>query len=241
MTWTRRLVLQSAASAPLLATARPAAAATAHYPMACDPALLVALRDAAEAFRAQTDIFIHMLPTAPALLVPQLTHEIQNDIVMARSDIMTAVDAVGLYVPGAPRPRFRDRLVVAALAGASPDAWMAGPIAVTDKTPGRDRDDVAILTGLGLAEAKRQGALDSGEVAYLVTTGAARAGLMLMSDVRANPTLAVAREAPVADSTVFIAATTRAPRRPQPEAFVAFLASSAGAAILARHGLEALT
>ena len=238
MNVSRRLVLTSAATEPLLAAALPVRAETAHYPMACDPALVPALREAAEVFRGRTDIFVHMLPTAPALVVPQMTHQIQNDIVMSRADILDAVDAVGYAVPGAPRPRFRNRLVLAALS-TTPD----GPfttIGITDKSPDTLRDDVAIVAGLGFPTAKTIGGIDTGEVAFLVTHGVVQAGLVLMSDVASDPRLRVVRDVPesVAASPIYIACTTRVPRRPQPESFVAFLANGDGTGILTRHGLE---
>lgn len=239
MALSRRIFLGAAAALPALGAA-PARAEAAHYPMACDPALVAALRAASEVFRAKSDIFVHVLPTSPALLVPQMTHEIQNDIVMARADIVEAVDAAGFAVPGAPRPRFRDRLVVATRADAGADALKTGPFALVDPTPNSNRDDRAILAAMGLTIAHPIGALDSGAVAFLVASGAASAGLMLKSDVAQNPALKVAREVPegAAAPVVFIASTTRVPRRPEPESFVAFLAGAEGAAILSRHGLE---
>ncbi len=244
MAWSRRLLLGVAASLPTLAAAAPARAATAHYPMACDPALVPALRQAAEVFLGKTDIFVHMLPTSPALLVPQLTHQIQNDIVMARDDIAAGVAAAGYPTPpGAPSPRFRNRLVLATRVDAPASAIKSGPFAITDKTPDQDRDDGAILVAMGLNVAHPVGAIDTGGVAFLVSTGAAGAGLMLMSDVRQDPSLKVAMEVPdsAAPPVIYIASTTRTPRRPDPEAFVAFLAAPEGAAILARHGLELMS
>lgn len=243
----RRLALRSVlalgAAAPILAAAAPRAhAATAHYPMACDPTLLTALRSASDMFRSRTDILVHVLPTSPALLVPQMTHQIQNDIIMAREDIAAAVVAAGYAAPGAPRPRFRSRLVLATRADAPSDAIRTGPFAVTDPTPDTPRDDIAILDAMGIRAAHTMGAVDSGGVAFLVESGAAMAGLMLMSDVRANPALKPVIPAP--DSVpplVFVAALTRAPVRPQPEAFVTYLASNEGAAILARFGVEKIT
>lgn len=232
--------MAAAAGLPLLATTT-ARAETAHYPMACDPALQAALQEAAELFRQTHDIVIHVLPTAPALQVPQMTHQIQNDIVMARADVVAGVDAAGYAVPGGPRARFRDRLVLAVRRDAAADAATAGPFAITDPSHGRPRDDAGILSAMGVTVGQSIGGIDSGAVAFLVAHGFARAGLMLMSDVRAHSGLKVARLAPDADAEIFIASTTRAPRRPQPEAFISFLASGEGGAILVRHGLENIT
>ena len=242
--WSRRTLLAAPAlAAPAFAAAAiPAAAAeTTHYPMACDPSLVAAVREAAALFRRRTGIAIHALPTGPALMVPQMTHQIQNDIVMSRADIVDAVGAAGFAVPGAPRPRFAVKLVLAIPADAPPTALDAaiaqGIFAITDATPGHDRDDVAILAAMGYAPARLLGGLDSGEVGAMVASGQAGAGLMLLSDVRANPGLRVAHEA-ATPPIAYLAATTRTPRRPVPEAFLVFLSEGDGAPILAHHGVE---
>lgn len=240
MAWSRRLILASAALLPAIGASSPGLAATAHYPMACDPALTTALRAASDAYQHQTDIFIHILPTSPSLQVPQMTHQIQNDIVMARADIVAGVDAAGYAVPGAPRQMFRGRMVLATRTDAPAEAIRTGPFAVIDQTSDNERDDTTILAAMGLHVAHPVGAIDSGGVAFLVASGAAGAGLMLLSDVRQNAALKVVMEVPESAAPVitYIVSTTRAPRRPEPEGFVTFLGSPKGTAIMFRHGLE---
>ena len=191
-------------------------------------------------FRGQTDIFVHMLPTSPGLLVPQLTHGTQNDIVMARQDIVAAVDAAGFVAPGALRPAFRGRLVLATRMDARDDVTRTGPFALTDPSPGAGRDDAAILAAMGLRVAHALGAVDSGGVAYLVATGAAGAGLMLLADVRQDVRLKVAIEVPetAAAPIIYVASATRAPLRAQPGRFLEFLGGDEGVAIMKRHGWE---
>jgi hypothetical protein len=238
----RRSLFQAAIALPILATSGQARAEVelVDYPMAADPAVVAALRAAAAAYRMQSEVFVHVLPTAPALLVPQMTHQIQNDIVMARSDIIADLDAAGYFVEAAPRPRFADRLLVAGRKGGGE---LAGPIAFTDPSPGRPRDEVAILAALGLGGFRHIGAIDGLDAAAMVARGEAGAALIRASELAATPGLVALREVPVeiAAADIFIATVTRTPIRPRPEGFVAFLASPAGSAILARHGLERLT
>jgi hypothetical protein len=242
MALSRRTWFQAAASLPLLAIAARARAEevddTTDYPMDADPATVAALDAAAAAHRGVTGIIVHVLPTAPALLVPQMTHQIQNDIVMARQDVIADLDRAGYFVEGTPRPRFADRLVLAGLN----EAGLARSIAFTDITAGRPRDEAAVLDALGLGNVPRVGCIDSLDAAAMAVSGAAGAALVRTSDLAANPGLKKLRDVPddVAAPDIFIATVTRSPRRPKPEAFVAFLASPRGSAILARFGLEKL-
>ena len=68
----RRSLFQAAIALPILATSGQARAEVelVDYPMAADPAVVAALRAAAAAYRMQSEVFVHVLPTAPALLVP---------------------------------------------------------------------------------------------------------------------------------------------------------------------------
>ena len=241
----RSLFGRSVASLPVIVASLATAAAparaeevddTTDYPMAADPALVPALRAAAAAYRGQSGITIHILPTAPALLVPQMTHQIQNDIVMAREDIVAELDRACCFVDGTPRPHFANRYVLAA----RDEAGLKGSIAFTDISIGRPRDETQILAALGLGGARRIGCLDSLDAAAMAASGAAGAALCRASDVAANPELKVQRVLPndIAAPDIHIATVTRAPRRPRPEGFVSFLAAPAGQAIMARFGLE---
>ncbi len=238
----RSLFHAAAISLPAMAVSVAAHAEEAvdntDYPMAADPSLVLALREASSAYKAQTNIVIHILPTAPALLVPQMTHEIQNDIVMARTDIVAELDHACCFVEGTPRPRFANRYVLAA----RDEAGLKGTIAYTDLSGGRPRDEIAILASLGLGEAKHIGCLDSLDAAAMAASGAAGAALCRTSDLAAHPELKITRVLTdaMAAPDIFIATVTRSPRRPRPEGFVAFLASASGTAIMARHGLEKL-
>ncbi len=240
MSLSRRSLFHAAALLPIAAAPMLARAEevddTTDYPMAADPALMAALTTAAAAYREQTGIFVHVLPTAPALLVPQMTHQIQNDIVMARSDVIADLDQAGYFVEGTPRPRFANPYVLAARDGRG----IVGPLAFTDITAGHPRDEAAILTAMALGDMPRIGTIDGMDAAAMVASGAAGAALIRMSELAATPGLIKLRDVPssIAAPDIFIATVTRTPRRPKPEGFVAFLTSPAGLAIMARNGLE---
>jgi molybdate transport system substrate-binding protein len=87
------------------------------------------------------------------------------------------------------------------------------------------------------------GALNTSEVASLLLSGTAQAGLLHMTDVRAHPGLAVIRPVPpeIQPPPVYAAAVTRLASRPDPQAFVAFLATPEASALLTEAGLELQT
>jgi ABC-type molybdate transport system substrate-binding protein len=77
-------------------------------------------------------------------------------------------------------------------------------------------------------------------LAALALTTAARAGLLHMTDLRADPERRIHSE--VADAVeppfVYAAVVTTLARRPGPAAFVDFLMAAQGSVLLAAHGLE---
>ncbi len=216
-----------------------AQAAEAHYPLHCDPELAAALRAAALAFLAKSDIRVHVLPTSDGLLVPQVAHAAQSDIVMSRPATIVGLAAIGHDSTEAPHPRFRGRVVLACLAATTDAQARGGPIAAPDPRPNACFDSASVLAAIGLGGVHREGTVDTAEAAFMAATGAVPAGLMFLSDARADARLRVVAEAPAGSADIqYVATTTQVPRRPQPEAFVRFLASPEGVAILARYGLE---
>jgi hypothetical protein len=233
------MLVGTAAATPLLVAGGTALAAIAHYPLHCDPELWPALNRAALVFLDRTGIRVYLLPTSDGLMAPQIAHVVQSDIVMTSPETLLALAAIGHDVADAPHPKFTGRLVLAALAATSDEDARGGPIAAPDPVPGTRFNSAMVLGGMGLSRAQVQGTIDTGEAAAIGAAGGARAGLMTMMDVKATPGLRVVAASNL-PALVYVATTTQSPRRPQPEAFVTFLASPDGAAILAAFGLEAV-
>jgi molybdate transport system substrate-binding protein len=227
---------------PLLALAgaiAPARADTVDLAVNCDTTLAPALRQAAAAYKARTGIRVFVFATGPGLILPQLVRGIQNDVVVTQTTILDQAVRAGV-VASAVRAQWRNLLVIAGVRGvATVDRTFAAP----DPTPASDIDGPALLARLGLTPSRILGAVDTDEVAFLLTTGAAQAGLLHMTDVRANERLAVIRPVPAEAQPplLYAASVTRLARRPNPEEFVAFLAMPEGGAILAAAGLETPT
>ncbi|MGY2051113.1 substrate-binding domain-containing protein [Methylobacterium sp. JK268] len=235
----RRLLL----SLPLLslAAAKPqesgGAITTTDLVLNCDTALGPVLTRAAEVFRAATGVQVRIFPTSPGLLVPQLVRKVQNDLLVTQEAVMAQAQAAGLIAGAAAGP-WRNRLVLAARRGAG--AAPGGRIAVSDPTPAADMDGPAILRAMGLGERTTIGVLDTDEVLFLLARGEAEAGLLHASDLAGRSDLEVVRRVPdeAAPPLAYRAAVTTLARRPAPGAFVDFLVSEKGRAILAAQGLE---
>jgi molybdate transport system substrate-binding protein len=240
MTLNRRGLLLTAPALPLAVLATPARAETTDLILNCDPALAPAMLQAAQRFSKTNGVLVNIFPTPPGLILPQIARHIQNDMVMTRSSAIAEAIGAATIAGDAPRGgQWRNRLVIARRAGAT-DAVVTGRIAVADATPGSDMDGPTILARLGLQHGRVMGVIDTDEVAYLLLRGEVDAGLLHMTDIRANPGLEVAAMVPdaAAPPILYSIAVTKLSRRPHPEAFIASLMSPDGAAVLRAAGLE---
>jgi hypothetical protein len=226
------------AGAPTLVLASVVArAAGGDLAVTCDTTLAPALRKVAEAYKARFGGYVFIFATGPGLILPQLVRDIQNDIIVTQTAILEQAAQAGVI--GVPvRAQWRNPFVIAGRAGA---AATDGAFAVTDPSPASDIDGPALLARLALKPARTLGAVDTDEVAFLLTTGTAQAGLLHLTDVRADERLAVIRPVPpeVQGPLLYAASVTKLSGRPNPERFVAFLAAGEANAILTAAGLEA--
>jgi molybdate transport system substrate-binding protein len=226
---------------PLLALAAATASAradTVDLAVTCDTTLAPALRKVAAAYKARAGVRVFVFATGPGLILPQLVREIQNDIVITQTTILDQAVQAGV-VASAVRAQWRNPLVIAGIAGAAPnDATFAAP----DPSPASDIDGPALLARLHINAKRTLGAVDTDEVAFLLTTGAAQTGLLHMTDVRTDERLAVIRQVPAEAQPplLYAASVTRLAGRSNPEGFVAFLGAQEATTILTAAGLETL-
>ena len=240
--WRRRLfvVAPAAFAAAALPSRISAGAATTDLAVTCDAAAGPAVIAAAQAYRGKAGVRVRVFPTAPGLVRPQIQREIQNDIVVAQIATIEQAEKQGLVAPGAPTGPWRNRLVTAA---AKAPTGPEGSFAVPDQSPASEIDGIAILHRLGVSPAKVIGVIDTGAVAWTLTNGAARQGLLHQTEVAADDRLRTI--APVPDDAwppiLYQAVITKLARRGDPAAFLAFLASQEGQAVLQAAGLETAT
>jgi molybdate transport system substrate-binding protein len=233
----RRSLLAGFPAVALTVGAASARAATAGLAVTCDTTLAPALRELGAAYRARSGVPVFVFPTGPGLILPQLLRDIQNDIVVTQVAILDQATQAGVIAP-TPRGRtWHNPLVVAGVRGTSATDRT---FAVCDPSPASDIDGAALLARLGLQPARVLGAVDTDEVAFLLTTGAAEAGLLHVTDVRADQRLAVIRPVPadISAPIVYAASVTRLARRPDPQGFIAFLGTPEADRLLRQSGLE---
>ena len=115
-----------------------------------------------------------------------------------------------------------------------------GRIAASDPTPASDMDGPSIVKGLDLGQSAVLGVIDTDEVVFLLLRGDVEAGLLHTTDVRSNADLEVVSVVPdgAAPPVVYTIAVTKLARRPDPQAFAAFLVSPEGTALMREQGLE---
>ena len=240
MTAPRKIARRSLPLLALAAAMRPAAADTIDLSLACDTAFAPALRKVGAAYTAKTAARVFVFATGPGLILPQLERDTQNAIVATQIEILHQLQQARIIATVPTAPRWRNPLVIAGLTATAPlDQTFAAP----DPTPAFALDGPALVTKLGLKPAHLIGALNTGEVASLLQSGAAQAGLLHMTDVRAHPGLAVIRPVPpeIQPPPVYAAAVLGLASRPNPQAFVAFLATPEASALLTEAGLELQT
>jgi ABC-type molybdate transport system substrate-binding protein len=214
----------------------PARAEGAGLVVSCDTTLAPVLRAVGSAYRARSGVRVFVFPTGPGLILPQLVRDIQNDIVVTQVATLEQAAQAGVVASVAMGRTWRNALVIAGARGASATDRT---FAASDPSPASDIDGPALLARLGLRPARVLGAVDTDEVAYLLITGAAQAGLLHRTDVR-DRRLQVIRQVPndIHPPVVYGASVTRLARRPHPEGFIAFLATSEASALLTEGGLE---
>ena len=240
MAVTRRRFNQALLSVPVLAIGGEAEAATTDIVLSCDTTLGPPMRAAAALYRQQMGVQVRVFPTGPGLILPQLVHGIQNDVVFTQRSVGIDAMQAGLIGAGALQGGWHNRLVIAAPQGAG-SAATRGRIAVSDPTPAADMDGPAIIRALSLEQTAIRGVIDTDEVAFLLARGEADAGLLHMTDIHASAGLEVVQMVPdsVAPPIDYTVAVTTLSRRPNPQAFVDFLLSPPGRAALEAQGLEA--
>jgi molybdate transport system substrate-binding protein len=232
----RRIMLTASALIPL-AMASEAKADTTDLAVICDLTLGAPLRSAGTAFRASAGVRIHVFPTAPGLIVPQLAREVQIDIVVAQSEVLDQAMQSGLLTTGPRSATWSNALVVAEMMDGSgaPDA---GKFAVSELPVASGIDGTAVVARLGIDPARVVSAIDTTEVAFLLTTGSARTGVLRLTDVRADPRLRVVRTIADQPRALCTAVITKGARRPNPAAFISFLGTEPARRLLATAGLE---
>jgi molybdate transport system substrate-binding protein len=213
---------------------------TTDLAVTCDDAAAPAVHAAGKAYRARTGVRIRVFPTPPGLLLPQLERQIQNDIIVTAIGTIEQAEKQNLIQPGGRAGPWRNRLVTASARQA---AGPNGSFVVPDPSPGSDIDGPAILQRLGPPPTTVLGVIDTDAVAWTLNNGGARQGLLHQTEVVADDRLRAVSAVPDAawPPILYAATVTKLARRGDPAAFVAFLGSAEGIAVLRGAGLETVS
>jgi len=156
----------------------------------CDPTL----RPAFAALDGVGGVQVAALSAPAPLMLAQIMRHTRDDVLFTLSTAMDQAVAAKLVRGETRVDGFCNTLVLAGLisAPASRVGLGAARVAVTDATVASGLDGRAVLAANFSAPPPNvMGAANTGDVAFLVTTGAADLGLMYMTDVKADSRLAV--------------------------------------------------
>jgi molybdate transport system substrate-binding protein len=209
----------------------------------CDPTLKPAFR----ALDGLGGVPVAALSAPASLMLAQITRHTRDDVLFTLSTAMDQAVAAGLVRPETRIDGFCNTLVLAGLGDrTTPPADRAGlvamlasaRVAVTDATVASGLDGRVVLAANQLSPPNVMGAANTGDVAFLVTTGAADIGLMYMTDVKADPRLAVVATLTAAPAlTNYAAAVNAKAVSPNALNFLDMLRSAAALAKLRAAGL----
>lgn len=250
MAMSRRTLMSVTPSIMLAPVLARAGETTTDLAVTCDSAVAPAVIAAGVAFRRRSGVRVRVFPTQPGLILPQLQREIQNDIIVTAVATIDGAERSGLVAAGGRVGPWRNRLaIVETINPMAPE----GTIAVPDFTPSIGIDGPAILERMGLSAGKVDGVLDTGTVWWALREQKVRRGLLYQTEVaedhrinaddNAPDRLRVVAAVPDADwpPVIYQAVVTKLARRGDPVAFLAFLGSADGQAVLSKAGLESVT
>ena len=223
----------------------------------CDSTLVPAMRDLGRLFTARTRAPVFVFTAPPTLMLAQIDRETQNDVLVTTDAAMQEGIRQKLIRGETRAGAWRNSLAIAGRADQtkSPVAADAaaikalldsGRFAASDPTGPFTLDGPAVLDRLGLSpllEGRMLGAPDTTQAAFLVTSGAARLGLLHLTDIRADGRLAVAATVPerAYAPIVYTAAVSVVALSPNSQAFVTFLSDPEAAKCWQADGLEVVS
>jgi molybdate transport system substrate-binding protein len=157
----------------------------------CDPPLAPALRKLDPISRRQAGAPVAVLSAPAAAMLAQIQRHTRNDVLFTLSTAMDQAEQWQLVVPATRIDGFSNPLVLARMAGRPAIPLASATLALTDNTPASGLDGRLVLAANGLAAKRLLGAANTGDVAFLVTTGAADYGLLYATDAAADPRLTI--------------------------------------------------
>lgn len=210
----------------------------------CDPTL----KSAMLSLSGLGGFNIYPLCAPGPLMVAQIIRHTRNDVLFTLDTVMDDAVAAKLVVLASRRGGFSNNLVLASLRRASrgpldqpglQSLLTKAQVAVTDDTPASNLDGRAILAANNLTAPNIQGAANTGDVAFLLTTGAADVGLIYQTDVLADPRLTILATLTAPPTvTNYAAAVNASAFSPNAQALINLMQSPNGIARLNTAGVK---
>ena len=200
-------------------------------------------------FTARFGAGVAVLTAPPTLLLEQIHHNAAHDLLIVPPAFMDEAEKQIFVTRASRSDAWRDLLVIATrapagLAVAEPRTVLAaGSVAVTDASVAASLDGTAILQAAGLSGAAQEivGVATTQDAAFMVTSGATRSALLYLTDIRADPALAVAALLEKTPPASFSVAMNPQPPSKNAAKFRDFLATDHAVSILKQAGLEMTT
>ncbi len=205
----------------------------------CDPTLAPAIRALDPLSRARIGAPVAVLCAPATLMLAQITRHTRNDVLFTLGTAMDQAARSNLVLTHTRVNGFANALVLAARVAPNPPPPLArAKVAVTDATAASGLDGRAVLAANQMSPRQVLGAANTGDVAFLVVTGAADLGLVYLTDVRANPRLTVVTTLAADTALITYAGAVNAHAiSPNAQAFLNLLGSNAAATQLHAAGL----
>jgi molybdate transport system substrate-binding protein len=218
----------------------------------CEPTLAPALRTVGTLFRRRHDAPVHVFSATPSGLLAMIERQTQTDLLISQRGWIDAGLGRGLVLGAGRVGSWRNQLVIAGRADETPvpltelpNRLGTGHFAATDPTNAASFDAPSVLARVGLAQPladRLVGAANTDDVAFLLTSGAARFGLLYITDVRADPRLVVVAGLPGSEPPIlYDAAPAKNVASPNAMPFLDFLRGAEASAGLRAAGLEPIS
>jgi ABC-type molybdate transport system substrate-binding protein len=216
----------------------------------CDPTLGAAMRALDPVSQSQAGAPVSVLSAPATLMLAQIQRHTRNDVLFTLSAAMDQAVHLQLVKPETRVDGFSNALVLACRADSAPKpgvdlpGMLAGArIAVTDNTVASGLDGRAVLDANQLTQAagnRLMGAATTADVVFLLKARAVKFGLVYLTDVRAEPSLAVAATLNASPNLIdFSCAVNANAVSPNAQGLIGIIRSSQGTALLEAAGLVA--
>jgi ABC-type molybdate transport system substrate-binding protein len=205
----------------------------------CDPALKPAMLALDPLSRAASGAPVAVLCAPASAMLAQIQRHTRNDVLFTLNGAMDLAVQGGLVDPRTRIDGFNNKLVLAARILAPTALPPGAVVGVTDNTVISEMDGAAIMAANGISPGRLIGAASTADVVFLLNAGAVDAGLVYLTDVKADAGLKILATLNADPAlTSYSGAVNSKAVSPNARNFLNILRGPEGAAALRNAGLE---